>query len=255
MSEGEKRNVVLGTLWYHASILGKWSCYVISWWRIKPPNCVYNPVYFLYDFGHRTTHGVRIGNIRIDQALEGIIWVRGSRMPEGSSSENQAPMIKPVAYQASPLEEFDFSKPTEWTKWIKRFERFRSASGLSKGDEESQLNALLYSMGSKRDGLTTDNSKKYDVGKDKFDGYFVKRRNTIFEREKFHRRKQETGEPVEFFITDLYGLTEHCQFGLLPDEMIRDRIVVGLADQNLSEKFQLDADLTLEKAIKRVRQS
>ena len=176
-------------------------------------------------------------------------------MPEGSSSENQAPMIKPVAYQASPLEEFDFSKPTEWIKWIKRFERFRSASGLSKGDEESQLNALLYSMGSKRDGLTTDNSKKCDVGKDKFDGYFVKRRNTIFEREKFHRRKQETGEPVEFFITHLYGLTEHCQFGLLPDEMIRDRIVVGLADQNLSEKFQLDADLTLEKAIKRVRQS
>ena len=165
-------------------------------------------------------------------------------MPEGSSSENQAPMIKPVAYQASPLEEFDFSKPTEWIKWIKRFERFRSASGLSKGDE-----------GSKRDGLTTDNSKKYDVGKDKFDGYFVKRRNTIFKREKFHRRKKETGESVEFFITDLYGLTEHCQFGLLPDEMIRDRIVVGLADQNLSEKFQLDADLTLEKAIKRVRQS
>lgn len=103
-------------------------------------------------------------------------------MPEGSSSENQAPMIKPVAYQASPLEEFDFSKPTEWIKWIKRFERFRSASGLSKRDEESQLNTLLYFMGSKSDdilttfGLTTDNSKKYDVAKDKLDGYFVKRR-------------------------------------------------------------------------------
>ena len=37
--------------------------------------------------------------------------------------------------------------------------------------------------------------------------------------------------------------------------MIRNRILVGLADQKLSEKFQLDADLTLEKAIKRVRQS
>ena len=238
MSEREKRNVVLGTLWYRASIPGKCSCYVISWWRIKPSNCVYNPVYFLFDFGHRTTHGVRSGNIRIDQALEGIIWVRGSRMPEGSSSENQAPMIKPVAYQASPPEEFDFSKPTEWIKWIKRFERFRSASGLSKRDEESQLNTLLYSMGSKSDdmlttfGLATDNSKKYDVAKDKFDGYFVMRSNIIFEREKFHRLKQETGEPVDFFITDLYGITEHCQFGLLHDEMIRDRIVVGLADQS-----------------------
>ena len=177
-------------------------------------------------------------------------------MPEGSSSENQAPMINPVSYQISPPEEFDFSKPTEWIKWIRRFERFRSASGLSKRDEESLVNTLLYSMGSKSDdilatfGLTTEDSKKYDVVKDKFDGYFVKRRNIIFERAKFHRRKQENGGAVDSFITDLYGLAEHCQFGLLHDEMIRDRIVVGLADQKLSEKVQLDADLTLEKAIK-----
>ena len=116
-------------------------------------------------------------------------------------------------------------------------------------------------MGSKSDdilatfGLTTEDSKKYDVVKDKFDGYFVKRRNIIFERAKFHRRKQESGEAVDSFITDLYGLAEHCQFGFLHDEMIRDRIVVGLADQKLSEKLQLDADLTLEKAINSVRQS
>ena len=32
--------------------------------------------------------------------------------------------------------------------------------------------------------------------------------------------------------------------------MIRNRILVGLADQKLSEKFQLDADLTLEKPLK-----
>ena len=176
-------------------------------------------------------------------------------MSKGSSSGNQAPMINPVSYQISPPEEFDFSKPTEWIKWIRRFERFRSASGLSKRDEESQVNTLLYSsMGSKSNdilatfGLTTKDSKKYDVD-------FVKRRNIIFEHAKFHRRKQESGEAVDSFITDLYGLAEHCQFGFLHDEMIRDRIVVVLADQKLSEKLQLDADLTLEKAINSVRQS
>ena len=98
-------------------------------------------------------------------------------------------------------------------------------------------------MGSKSDnilakfGLTTEDSKKYDVVKDKFDGYFVERRNIIFERAKFHRRKQESGEAVDSFITDLYALAEQCQFGLLHDEVIRDRIVVGLADQKLSEKL------------------
>ena len=176
-------------------------------------------------------------------------------MHESSSQNSGAPMINPVSYQISPPEEFDFSKPTEWNKWINRFERFRSTSGLSKRDEEGQVNTLLYSIGSKSDdilatfGLMND-SKKFNVVKDKFNGYFVKGRNIIYERAKFNRRKQETGEPVDSFITDLYGLAEHCQFGLLHDEMIRDRIVVGLA-----EKLQLDADLTLEKAINSVRQS
>ena len=121
----------------------------------------------------------------------------------------------------------------------------RSASRLSKGLEESHVNTLVYSMGSKSDeiqatfGLTTDDSKKYDLVKNNFDGYFVKRRNIIVERGKVHRRKQQSGEAVDSFITDLYGLAEHCQFGLLFEEMILDRIVVGLADQMLSEKLLL----------------
>ena len=36
--------------------------------------------------------------------------------------------------------------------------------------------------------------------------------------------------------------------------MIRDRIVVGLRDSSLSEKLQLEADLTLEKALAFARQ-
>ena len=36
--------------------------------------------------------------------------------------------------------------------------------------------------------------------------------------------------------------------------MIRDRIVVGIRDKALSEKLQLEADLTLEKAVNFARQ-
>ena len=44
-------------------------------------------------------------------------------------------------------------------------------------------------------------------------------------------------------------LAEHCEYGALHDEMIRDRIVVGIVDRLLSLKLQLDAQLTLKKAI------
>jgi hypothetical protein len=52
----------------------------------------------------------------------------------------------------------------------------------------------------------------------------------------------------------LYGLVEFCEYGDLKEEMLRDRIVVGIRDVALSEKLQLQADLTLEKAKKLVRQ-
>ena len=64
-------------------------------------------------------------------------------MPESSCQNSGAPMINPASYQISPPDEFDFSKTKEWSKWINRFERFRSACGLTKRDEESQVNAFL----------------------------------------------------------------------------------------------------------------
>ena len=91
--------------------------------------------------------------------------------------------------------------------------------------------------------------------KAKFDGHFVKRRNVIYERARFNQRVQEPGESVDAFITALYGLAEHCGYAGLHDEMIRDRILVGLRDAKLSENLQLDSDLTLEKAVTKVRQA
>ena len=52
----------------------------------------------------------------------------------------------------------------------------------------------------------------------------------------------------------LYSLAEHCGYGNLHDEMIRDRIVVGIRNSSLSEKLQLDAWLTLDRAITTIEQ-
>ena len=66
----------------------------------------------------------------------------------------------------------------------------------------------------------------------------MKRKNIIFERARFNQRQQAEGESVDDFVMDLYRLAEHCGYGVLHNEMIRDRIVVGLRDAKLSEKLQ-----------------
>ena len=119
----------------------------------------------------------------------------------------------------------------------------------------------MYAMGDEAEdiilsfNLTKEDSKKYSVMKDKFESYFVKRKNIIYQRVNFNAREQEDGESVDTFITSLYSLAEKCVFVNLYDDMIRDRIIVGIKDTVLSELMQLDNDLTLEKTSKMVRQS
>ena len=105
-------------------------------------------------------------------------------------------------------------------------------------------------------GLTTEESEQYATVKARFDSHFVIRQNTIFERAKFNRRCQEEGELDESFIAALFCMAEFCEYGALNDEMIRDRIVVGIRDSGLSLKLHMDAaNLTLKKAIDMVRQN
>ena len=70
--------------------------------------------------------------------------------------------------------------------------------------------------------LTKEDSKKYSVMKDKFESYFMKRKNIIYQKANFNARKQENEESVDTFITSLYSLAENCMFGNPHDSMIRD---------------------------------
>ena len=49
-------------------------------------------------------------------------------------------------------------------------------------------------------------------------------------------------------------MSEFCNYGDLKDELLRDRLVVGIRDSGLSEKMQTDPTLTLEKAKIMIRQ-
>ena len=155
---------------------------------------------------------------------------------------------------------FDFSKPDDWPKWIKRFEQYRVASGLSKDSETRQVSTLLYCLGDEAEdvlsstNISEEDKANYSKVLEKLNGFFKVRKNVILERAKFNRRYQLPGESAEQYITTLYRLVENCQYGELAQEMIRDRLVVGISDKALSEQLCTHADLTLEKAKTMIRQ-
>lgn len=135
-------------------------------------------------------------------------------------------------FSIAPPGNFNFDEPSSWPQWIRRFERFRLASGLTGKADDYQVNSPLYVMGDKSDDilstlpLTDQQKAAYAEVTKAFGEHFVGKHNMIYERAKFNSRQQLQGESAENFITDVHKLAEHCKFGALKDEMIRDRIVV-----------------------------
>ena len=123
-----------------------------------------------------------------------------------------------ASFQISPPQFFNFALPDEWPRWIRRFERFREASGLKGKEQASQVNTLVYCMGDETDdilsslGLSEDDKKSYDTVKTKLNGHFVKHKNLIYERARFNQRMQEEGESVDSFVTSLHCLAEYCGY-------------------------------------------
>ena len=91
-----------------------------------------------------------------------------------------------ATYQVPAPAHFNFRQPEEWSKWLRRFKRFIQASDLDKKTYEKQVNALVYAMGDEADDilksfhLSEGDSKKYKTVKEKFNEYFIRRRNYYY---------------------------------------------------------------------------
>lgn len=161
-----------------------------------------------------------------------------------------------------PPETFDFSRPEHWPEWRQRFQRYRTATKLNLEDGDVQVCTLLYSLGKEAEQVyktftfeEREEEDDYEIVLEKLDNYFVPKVNTIHERARFHQRIQRTGETAEEYIRTLHELADTCAFGEVKEENIRDRLVIGILDKELSEKLQMMPDLTLSKAVELVRQS
>ena len=83
----------------------------------------------------------------------------------------------------------------------------------------------------------------------KFEEYCMPKTNVTLERYKFNSRYQKGEELIDEYLTELKKLSQNCNFGHLENELLKDRIVVGVNSSTLKERMLREYDLTLEKAL------
>ena len=109
--------------------------------------------------------------------------------------------------------------------WVGTMQRRRKSTGqyitvlFGEGAEEV-LQAIATSLEKAK--------KRYCDAIETFEAYFRVKRNVIYERARFNSRNQLEGEPVEYYVPSLHSLARNCEYDILQEELIRDRIVIGI---------------------------
>ncbi|KAJ8877376.1 hypothetical protein PR048_021830 [Dryococelus australis] len=103
--------------------------------------------------------------------------------------------------------------------------------------------------------LSDKESTSYEAVVKGFESHFIPKRNVIYERAKFNLRSQLADEFVDTFVMALHSLAEKYEYKSMQNELIRDRLLMGLLDKRLSEMLQVDATLILETAVNKARQT
>ena len=131
--------------------------------------------------------------------------------------------------------------------------RFYSCTEMTKKDGVVQVDSLIYAMGPQAEtivkqlSLTNDESKNFAAVMRKLDAYFKPKTNIIHERARLNQRIQKDGESSQDFISSLYKIAENCGYtAVVMKDQIRDRLVSGIKDKDLSKELQMKTDLTLE---------
>ena len=149
---------------------------------------------------------------------------------------------------------------TNWDNFRDEFEDYALATGLHEKANEVQAATLRSLMGSEcrhiyRHNLTLTARQQCDAKAilDAFENYFKPARNVIYERFVFGSCKQEEGESVHNFVTRLREKSATCEYVGLKDELICEKIVLGIANEDTRRRLLREKGLTLVTAIEMSR--
>ena len=138
---------------------------------------------------------------------------------------------------------------------INNWEDYELATGLDKRPETIRLATLRSIMG--KDclqiflnlKLTEEESTSVNASLAALEGYFKPKTSVVYERYLFNSSTQGPDEGIDEFVNRLRKQSSSCKFGALTDEMIHDRIVIGLQDRNTKLRLLKEEDLDLNKTV------
>ncbi|GBN52470.1 hypothetical protein AVEN_9472-1 [Araneus ventricosus] len=141
-----------------------------------------------------------------------------------------------------------------WRKFKQQFTIYMKASGHDKKDSDVKVAIFLNAVGEEAMDLFNtfvlqeEDRNDYDKVLTAFENHITPKTNFVVQRFIFNSRMQDIDESFDAFYTDLRKLVKSCEFENQADSVVRDRIVLGIADSGLQERLLREGNLSLARA-------
>ena len=146
-----------------------------------------------------------------------------------------------------------YEESEKFSTYVDRVKLFFSANDIKDG---KQVPAFLSIIGPKCYGLVKDlvspklpKDCTFDELVKALTNHYKPQVIVIYERFKFYKRCQETHENVSTFVAALKSLAATCDFGDRLEEMLRDKLVMGLKEESTQRVLLTEKSLTFARAV------
>ena len=152
------------------------------------------------------------------------------------------------------MKEFDPEKGS-WTEYSERLKHYFAANNIE--DAALKRSVLITVMGEAAYARLRRNVAPAKVDDKTFDelvkvmsDHCNPSPSVIMQRYKFNTRGRQPNESVMTYVAELRALAEHCKFPTdFLNELLRDRLVCGINDQQIQRRLLAKRDLKLQDAI------
>ena len=142
----------------------------------------------------------------------------------------------------------------DWSEYVERLEHYFAANDIVSADKQRAI--LLSAVGPPTYRLirtlvspdkVTDFT--YSVLVEKARAHFNPKPSPIVKRYEFNTRRQGENEVVATYIAELRKIAEFCDYGPVLADMLRDRLICGIANKTVQRHLLQEPALSFEKVL------
>jgi len=142
----------------------------------------------------------------------------------------------------------------EWSEYAERLVHYFVANDIEGAEKKRAilLNAvgpstyrLLKSLASPKKVAELTFAKLVQLAA----AHFNPKPSPIVKRYEFNSRCQREGESIATYVAELRKTAEHCDYGAVLNDMLRDRLVCGMSSRGIQRRLLMEHSLTFEKAL------